>query len=268
MENNISIPQNNLIKDSVFSFWQVQRLRDPALKETIIPKGVVEIIFNFETNPIHGQVNNQPITVPRCFLQVYSTAPVKLQLAGSQTFFGVVLNPAAVKHIFHFPPHLFVNCVIDLTINDKSLYTLWQQLGEQKNFNNRVTVFTHWLMKRLPQFTDRENAFNRFLTSYNSTPISVTQLAEQFCYSSRQLSRKFFELTGMNTEQVLLYKKYLQAVHLIHSSGLSLTEIAYCSNFYDQSHFIKTFRAFSHIAPNEYRQQKSPIVGHIFENVR
>lgn len=267
MEHNFTISSLSLIKDTVCSFWQVHRCDEPSINETIIPKGVIEIIFNLDPTPIHALVNNQPLTMPRCFLQGYSTAPIHLQLANSQTLFGVVLNPCVVKHIFHFPPRLFANNVFDLTSNDTAIYSLWHQLGANNNFNERVTTFTSWLIKRLPQLSERENAFNQFLHSDNDSNISVTALANLFCYSSKQLSRKIFELTGMNTEQTLLYKKYLRAIHLIHSSELSLTEIAYSSHFADQSHFIKTFKTLCQFTPHEYLQRKSNIVGHIFENV-
>jgi len=72
----------------------------------------------------------------------------------------------------------------------------------------------------------------------------------------------------MNAEQIIRYKKYLHTIHLIHHSCLSLTEIAYDSGFSDQSHFIKTFKSFAQIKPNEYRSNKSTWAGHIFENVR
>lgn len=52
-------------------------------------------------------------------------------------------------------------------------------------------------------------------------------------------------------------------MHLIHTSELSLTEIAYNSNFFDQSHFIKTFKGYSCLTPHEYRKRKSETIGHI-----
>lgn len=266
MESNFATP-SNLVSDSVSAFWQVHRSKESVLHETIIPKGVIEIIFNFETTQLQAQVNNRHITVPRCFIQGYSTSPIHLHLDGSQTFFGVVLNPAAVKYIFNFYPQIFANCVIDLTLIDSTFCFLWHKLGEQNNFNNRVQVFTDWLINRLPELNEREKAFNCFLNSDSNIQLSVTQLANLFCYSTKQLSRKIFELAGMNTEQTLLYKKYLKAVHLIHSSDLKLTEVAYLCHFCDQSHFIKTFKSLSYITPHEYVNRKSNIVGHIFENV-
>ncbi|MEJ0083093.1 MAG: helix-turn-helix transcriptional regulator [Puia sp.] len=109
---------------------------------------------------------------------------------------------------------------------------------------------------------------NHFLSGFDQHDVSVTELARSLCYSTRQLSRKMAEVTGMNTEEILLYKKYLHAVELIHHTDLSLTQIAYQSNFSDQSHFIKSFKAYSGMTPGVYKTNKSSMKGHIYENVR
>ena len=87
-------------------------------------------------------------------------------------------------------------------------------------------------------------------------------------YSPRQLSRKLTEATGMNTEEILLYKKYLHALDLIHQSDLSLTQIAYQSQFSDQSHFIRSFKTYSGMTPGVYKASKGFMKGHFYENVR
>lgn len=267
MENYFVIPQSPLIKDTVCSFWQVQSQNHHTLCETVLPKGIIEIIFSFETTQLYARINEQSLTVPRCFIQGFLTSPVQLQYTGRQTLFGVVLSPTAIKHIFHFPPNEFANRFIDLTLMDNSIYSLWHRLGEQNSFDDRVKTFATWLTQRLPQFTEREKAFNTFLKTHYDTHLSVSDIADRFCYSSKQLSRKLYELSGMNTEQTLLYKKYLQSIHLMHCSELSLTNIAYSCHFSDQSHFIRIFKSLSRLTPKEYRQRKSHVEGHIFENV-
>jgi len=109
---------------------------------------------------------------------------------------------------------------------------------------------------------------NNFLYDVHQHGSSVTELAGSLCYSPRHLARKVFEATGMNTEEVLLYKKYLHAVDLIHRSELSLTEIVYQSCFSDQSHFIKTFKTYAEITPGEYKRTRSDVKGHIYQDVR
>lgn len=268
MESSFTIPQLPLLKDVIYSYWQVKRYNEGYIKETIIPKGTIEIIFSFETTKLQACINNQLQLIPRCFIQGYTTVPIKLCIPNTHTFFGIVLKATAVHSIFHFYPVEFCNGILDLTLVNSSFNSLWHKLGEQNNFNSRVQIFTNWLLKTSFAPNSREIAFDNFLYSYNNTQLSVTDLAKIFCYSTKQLSRKFNALTGLNTEQILLYKKYLYAMHLIHTSkNLSLTEIAYSCNFFDQSHFIKTFKQLSQLTPHLYKQYKSNVEGHVFEIV-
>jgi AraC-like DNA-binding protein len=269
MKNNFNIPQSAPVKNIVHAFWQTDRPNTFPLKETIIPKGVVEIIFNlYEAREFRAHLNSYSFTTPKIFVQGFHTSPVQLYLNDRQTFFGVVLSPQAVKCLLGFLPVVFANCVTDLTLIDKSFRTLWHRLVEQKTFDQRVLLFTEWLKRRLPRLYPQDLAFDKFLSSQMFNELSVKEVAAYLCYSPRQLSRKMFQLTGLNTEQVLLFKKYLHAVQLIHYSRLSLTEISYACCFSDQSHFIKTFRSFTGITPGRYRLAKSDVQGHLFENVR
>lgn len=205
---------------------------------------------------------------PKCFITGYNTFPIYMQLPEKQIFFGVVFNSTALKNIFHISAIEFANGCLDMTLADPTLHSLWHQLAEQKSFTKRIIVFSSWLKKRVPCINRQHEMFDQFLNNNSSQFLSVPQLSKSLCYSSRQLSRKLLELTGMNAEQILRYKKYLHSIQLMHHTRLSLTEIAYASAFADQSHFIKTFKSFAQITPNEYRNNKSNTIGHIFENVR
>lgn len=174
----------------------------------------------------------------------------------------------AVKKIFRVPAGEFSNLTVDLTLLDKKLYSLWEQLAEHDDFNKRVTLFLKWLRPQLSASQPREQIINHYLYGLQQHELSASELANTVCYSPRQLSRKITEATGMNTGEMQLYKKYLHAVHLIHHTDLSLTAIAYDSQFYDQSHFIKSFRHYTKMTPGEYRLAKGIVKGHLYKDVR
>jgi AraC-like DNA-binding protein len=229
---------------------------------------LLEVIFNFcPDQPIRSRLYNRSFTIPRCFIQAYHQAPVELDLPERQFMFGIVLHPAALKTVFGVQAgELAANCT-DMELVSPSFQQLWERLAEEKvAFAERVRIVSDWLKKRMPVVTPREQAFNELL--FQRTVASVPELSSRLCYSSRQLSRKFREFTGMNTEQGLLYIKHLKSVDLIHRSTQSLTAIAYDCGFADQSHFIKTFRLFATITPSEYRSRRSFLPGHIFGDVR
>lgn len=265
--NSFIIPNSPFTRDLVYSCWEVSRHNEQVLHETIIPKGLVEIIFSFETVPALVSINRLTGVIPRCFVQGYNTTPMHINHGTAHNLFGVVLSPSAIKHLFNYHPSEFTDCMVDLSLVDANFRSLWNHLGEQNSFDDRVNAFTKWLVQKNVCLSRREKAFDAFLKSHSGIHLSVDDLANQFCYSTKQLSRKVHELTGMNTERTLLYKRYLRSVNLIHTTNLSLTEIAYQCHFYDQSHFAKTFKSLSQLTAKEYRRKKAAIEGHIFDVV-
>lgn len=230
---------------------------------------MVEVIFNFsESQPIPAELSGKQYSLGNCFINGYNTVPARLELPQQQEFFGVRIQPLAVKKLFGVASGDFTNVVVDLTLVDSGTSSLWHQLAELTVFEKRVSVFSNWIQKKLPVWQPQEEMVNHFLSGVDQHDLSVKELAYTLCYSPRHLSRKMIEATGLNTEEFLLYKKYLHAVHLIHHTDLSLTKIAYQSNFSDQSHFIRSFRNYSQLTPGEYKKTKGFVKGHIFENVR
>jgi AraC-like DNA-binding protein len=268
MENDFRISQSPHLKNTVYSFWQTKRRTD-FKTEIIIPKGIVEVIFNFsEQDTIQAKFDNSQYRLPKCFINGVNTRPVQLQLPVNQFFFGIRFHPTAIKDIFKVPAGEFANHSEDLTLIDPSVHSLWHQLIEYPAFDEKILLVTKWLVNRINKSTYQDTLLNHFLSDSEKETPSVTELSKIVCYSPRQLSRKLNELTGLNTEEVLLYKKYLHSLNLIQHTNLSLTEIAYSCRFSDQSHFIKTFKSLAAMTPGEYRKSKGAIPGHIYKDVR
>ncbi|MBV6406360.1 MAG: helix-turn-helix transcriptional regulator [Flavobacteriales bacterium] len=269
MAPHFHTPAERPLSDAVRSFWELERNNTGAIKESIVPKGVVEIIFNFlPGTTIHGRLYDRTYAMPKCFIQGYHTNIIELTLPDDLFLFGVVLHVGATEHILRVPSGEFARQCIDLTLVDTSFSTLWHQLAEKRTFSARVAHFSDWLTRRLPCPSPREQALNALLTLKSGIPLSVPAISEWLCCSPRHLSRILRERTGMNSEQTLLYLKYLNAVDHMHRSDLSLTRIAYACGFSDQSHFIKVFKSLTTLTPAAYRSRKSDLAGHLFEVVR
>jgi len=267
LNSHCNISPTSPLKNLIDSFWQVD-IFTSFREEHIIPKGIVEVIFNFsDSSSIAAQLGGRQYNLPNCFINGFNTVPIRLKLPKQQIFFGVGFQPLAVKKIFKTPASKFSDILVDLTLLDSTFQSLWNRLAEQNNFEERVSVFCGWIERKFFHSQPQEKLINNFLYAINQHDLSVTELASSLCYSPRHLSRKIFEATGRNTEEILHYKKYLHAVHLIHHTELSLTEIAYQCHFSDQSHFIKSFKAYTKMTPGEYKRHKSYLKGHIYENV-
>ena len=265
MNTNYYIPKETCFTDLIQSIWQVQHTTNLET-EYIIPKGAVEIIFNFsEDGPVTARLMHTEYHLPRCFINGFNTGPIHIQLSKQQFFFGVVFQPLVIKKIFRHPAGLFADTTIDLGLIDHSFYSLWYQLAEENDFDGKVSVLLNWLKKYSVQWERQEQLVNDFLCARNRHELSVKELSGHVCYSPRHLSRKIADATGMNTESFLLYKKYLHAVDLVHYTDLSFTNIAYQSGFSDQSHFIRSFKTYTGLTPGEYKRDKTFVKGHLYK---
>lgn len=263
MVNRLYIPQNRLAKEVVHSIWQVEGYPEFG-KETLIPSGIVEIIFDLEESHLKANLANKQYQLPNCFINGFNTSNIHLYPPPKHAFLGIRFYPSAIKALFGVASFEFANCVVDSTLLDSSLNSMWHRLKEKASFEERTDLIIQWLNGKAINLSPREKLLNHFLYNHNLSGFTISKVASHICYSERHLSRKIYELTGMNTERVLLYKKYLYAIQLMHTTKLSLTRIGYQSGFSDQSHFIKTFKFYTEMTPGAYRQNMGPVAGHIY----
>lgn len=89
---------------------------------------------------------------------------------------------------------------------------------------------------------------------------------DQICtFSDRHLLRILQNQvgTGIKTYQRLL--RINQALDYMQNHTLSLTQIAYLSGYYDQSHFIHDFKQVCGVTPGVYRKQMSDFYNESFK---
>jgi hypothetical protein len=169
-----------VLRNVVQRFWQLNRQNGQFIRETIIPKGSVEIIFNLQEDiaAIPAVIGGRDFKIPRCFISGYHTVPICLEIPGQQLFFGVYVNPTALKKIFRIQGKDYANNCIDLTLMDSSMNSLWHRLAEQKTFGQRISVFTDWAMKRLPDSSRHEKLFDDYLTNIARMPTSAEEVSK------------------------------------------------------------------------------------------
>ncbi|HZH96429.1 MAG TPA: DUF6597 domain-containing transcriptional factor [Flavisolibacter sp.] len=263
MDARIYIPVKTQLSEYITSVWEVFGRK--TINETILPQGVIEIVFNL-ADAMHGYFNSAAaVQAPLCFVQGMHTKVVHVSYTGQQHLFGVRLQPHMVKGLLGILPLELNNRLIDLTLIKPRFNTLWHQLNEASSFEERVKLIEH----EFPVINDTSCArTQRLCNLFFSDDIenfgSPDSLSRQIFYSSRHLNRKTHSLFGMCAEELISYKKFLHAVKMMHVEKSSLTTIAYRSGFYDQSHFCRIFKTYAGITAKQYGAGKSELPFHLF----
>ncbi len=90
-----------------------------------------------------------------------------------------------------------------------------------------------------------------------NTDYSLTELSQILGIHSVHLSREFHKYFGTTFGQYIRHLKLNKAILLMTTKKHSLTEICYTCGFYDQSHFINSFKSTYGITPSKFLKRIS-----------
>ena len=82
--------------------------------------------------------------------------------------------------------------------------------------------------------------------------VTVAVMATAAGVSERQLERLFKKYIGLSPKYYARIIRFNYIFKLIHLKNTSWAEVVYQSGFYDQSHFIRNFKAFTGEDPSSY----------------
>ncbi len=264
MDFQIHIPQHTMASNHITCLWELSG--GHQYTEYILPQGVIEIVFNLD-EPIRAILPNEStfIQAPFCFIQGIHTHVVTADYSGSHHLFGIRLHPYAVKDFLNILSPELSNQSIDAILVNPEFRKLWNQLGEANTFQDRVKLVERtFRFDSAPECPRSVAICELFYSGKIDSFQSVDHLARKVCYSSRHLNRKSHEFFGLSAKELVLYKKFMYSVNLMHSDQSKLVDIALKSGFYDQPHFNRVFKSFTGLTPKEYRIQKTDLPFHLF----
>ncbi len=85
--------------------------------------------------------------------------------------------------------------------------------------------------------------------------ISVSGLAEKTNLTERSLRNHFQNFIGCSPKDYLQIVRFKRATHEMLNSNQNLTKTGYNADFYDQAHFIKSFKSTLGKVPKEIRKE-------------
>lgn len=263
---DLFIPTDATEKRFIRCIWRVDELHQRPCTETILPKGTVELIFNFSDRITHVDLETGTATVlPDLFLNGINFRPFQLQKQGRQHFLGIQLTTFGMRGLFGAGVGAYHDKVVGGAHVCRSLHALFGQVQARKAFSEQVLVIRAWLERRIAasRSSDRVGRMHDLFSFDRPGELDVARLCREKGVSDRQLRRLSTEWLGMNTETFLLYRKYRAALYLLHRTGFSLGQVGLEAGYYDQSHFIREFRSFTGMTPTAYRASVTGLPGHI-----
>lgn len=227
---------NESLANLVESIGMFHNQSDTTKEVVVLPDGRIDLFF--------WQVASQPFQVILIGLE---TEPEQRSIPPQTLAFTVGFKPLAVEYILQTSVAGFLNSAKDLP-ND-----FWNfNADDLKDFDAFYEKVSQKLSALLPKEIDKRK-HKLFELIYSSKgEMSVKELSESVCWSSRQINRYFNQQFGLSLKaycNILRFRASLEHI----AQGKLFPEL----NFTDQNHFIKEIKKFSGVVPKELSRNKN-----------
>lgn len=246
------------LQEHIKCFWVFENSYGDNHCERMIPDGFIDLVFHYGQKP-KLVIDGNEVTKPSSFLGGHLTTPALLRFSGELKMFGIKFYPWASATLYKMPAFELNNIRIPVSeilgnwIND-SLDLLQESLLKGNYLFAIQHIQSRLLDKVISKDTDQlilKHCFEKIILSAGT--ISVDTISSELGFSSRYIQKKFREKKGMPFQHYCrLYRLQMVLKRLKKLNTETLTGIAHGAGYYDQSHFIKDFTAFTGLTPKQF----------------
>lgn len=166
----------------------------------------------------------------------------------------VYFSPGGAARFFRQPIHeLFAESVsLDNFILRSEVLVLEEQLQETVTDAGRISVVEQFLISRMNSVAPDPLVLNALALIHQSKGnIRIKALAAQLHTSQSPLEKKFRQAVGTSPKKFAAIVRFKHVLHQ-YDPHQPLGGLGYEAGFYDQAHFIKTFKTFTGETPETF----------------
>ncbi|MBO2012218.1 helix-turn-helix transcriptional regulator [Hymenobacter negativus] len=256
-------PADGPLKPYVQCYFTCETDAEVVTGDRVYASGFVELMFNL------GEHGPQELTAaglvrqPLVQLWGQTIRPFTFTSVGKHRMLGVRFFAHTAACFFDEPIQRFNDQVIDFNeMAGASGRLLHERLQEAPSLTHQIALVEEFLLARLARLQPkhpRQQLVSRLVQEMNQPGFleHINAIAVRYGISSRYLQKLFLASSGLSPG---LYRKILRfqkSLRLVTQGVESLTAIAYACQYYDQSHFIKDFKAFIGVAPSYFITESS-----------
>jgi len=166
----------------------------------------------------------------------------------------VYFKEAGATAFFKQPIHeLFEESVsLDNFMLRSELLIFEQQLSAAGKDADKIDVVEHFLITRMNNTVPDKLVLAALgLIHKAKGDIKIKDLAQQLLTSASPLEKRFRQAVGASPKKFAAIVRFKHTIQN-YSSASSLTDLGYEAGFYDQAHFIKSFKEFTGETPESF----------------
>jgi AraC-like DNA-binding protein len=113
---------------------------------------------------------------------------------------------------------------------------------------------------------DLQGYLTKIATVDNAGLMTIKMLSKQYGWSDKKTERLFLKYVGFTPIQFIKIIRFRKSVEKLFGNYENLTNLAYESGFYDQSHFIREFYRYAGDKPSDFLKGSNNIARLLYGN--
>lgn len=241
--------------------WTLDNTTNPLAVEqkSILPNGCFNIaIINGQGISVRHQGKDFHLERGVYFCGQMTKALKVAILSGTKATMIQLFPWTPVYFLLRLDLSPFTNSVIPIHKLALNLPIQWEHL---LMLSNETQIYRYFVVRlgRLSQHTPISHLITdacRLIIEHRGM-LSVNRLAAELHCSTRHLQRLFKPNVGLSPKDLTVIIKLRESAdHITYANGLNhpkLTDLALVNQFYDQAHFINSFRAIAGTTPKKFK---------------
>ncbi|MBL7864848.1 MAG: AraC family transcriptional regulator [Cyclobacteriaceae bacterium] len=232
-------------------YWQAESEDATSQVQKIIPDGYPEMVFHFG-DPFRIRLGNHWQQQGQALLGGQIQHHFHLQNTGVANIFGISFHPTALSRLFGLDMQQITNRVVDIEEVLPKLQ-LVRGIMSAGSTQARIAAAETSLLSILSGAT-ADHPIDRALQIMRDRKglISMEELSESIQLGSRQMQRLFQKYVGVTPKFYARVIRFNTLFDLVKEEGTTWLDMVHASGYYDQSHFIRNFKAFTGEDPTTY----------------
>jgi AraC-like DNA-binding protein len=168
--------------------------------------------------------------------------------------FLVMFSETGAGAFFNSPMHeLFGQSYsLDDLVLRSQMDIVLEELNESETDIERVKVIERFLISRINyEATDEMVTLAVELIKQYAGNIKITLLAEKLNISQSQLEKRFRKIVGASPKKFANIVRLRNVIDSVHNEN-TMTRVGLEAGYFDQAHFIKDFKSFTGLTPENY----------------
>lgn len=178
------------------------------------------------------------------------------QIKNNETIIAFFFKPFVLGAIFKLSAHELKEKPVELNLwSGQKAMALNVQLHHSKSTKKKIEILNHFVFTEIEN-NQRDCEIIRYATDaimQNSSANSISQLLKKLNVTERTFQRIFKKYVGVTANEYRRICQHYFAFSQLKSGHFKkLTDVALANGYFDQSHYIRSFKEFTSTTPNEY----------------